>query len=93
MRAPSGQTTADRRALRVEAADHRARSRPDYGLAFDLLSSAHQQVMTGHHNGVITLDWPRATTCTGNSCASRWASRTARCSGTSARDRPTTSTG
>ncbi|EUA19088.1 hypothetical protein I553_10228 [Mycobacterium xenopi 4042] len=65
MRAPSGQTTADRRALRVEAADHRARSRPDYGLAFDLLSSAHQQVMTGHHNGVITLDLPRATTCTG----------------------------
>lgn len=29
---------------------------PDYGLAFDLLSSAHEQVFTGHQNGVITLD-------------------------------------
>ncbi|BCO36598.1 hypothetical protein BMW24_015015 [Mycobacterium heckeshornense] len=29
---------------------------PDHGLAFDLLSSEHQQVLTGHHNGVITLD-------------------------------------
>jgi hypothetical protein len=28
----------------------------DYGLAFRLLSSAHEQVMTGHENGVITLD-------------------------------------
>ncbi|MGH3524640.1 MAG: putative zinc-binding metallopeptidase, partial [Mycobacterium sp.] len=29
---------------------------PDYGLAFDLLSSEFEQVITGHHNGVITLD-------------------------------------
>jgi len=29
---------------------------PDYGLAFDLLSSELEKVMTGHHNGVITLD-------------------------------------
>ncbi|CAM3200512.1 hypothetical protein BST27_22910 [Mycobacterium intermedium] len=29
---------------------------PDYGLAFRLLSSAHEQVLTGHENGVITLD-------------------------------------
>ncbi|HSS25024.1 MAG TPA: putative zinc-binding metallopeptidase [Mycobacterium sp.] len=29
---------------------------PDYGLAFRLLSSAHEEVMTGHENGVITLD-------------------------------------
>ena len=29
---------------------------PDYGLAFRLLSSAHEKVMTGHQNGVITLD-------------------------------------
>jgi hypothetical protein len=29
---------------------------PDYGLAFDLLSSEHEKVLTGHHNGVITLD-------------------------------------
>jgi hypothetical protein len=29
---------------------------PDYGLAFRLLSSAHEKVMTGHENGVITLD-------------------------------------
>jgi hypothetical protein len=29
---------------------------PDYGLAFDLLSSEHEKVFTGHHNGVITLD-------------------------------------
>jgi len=29
---------------------------PQYGLAFDLLSSEHEKVMTGHHNGVITLD-------------------------------------
>src|SRR6202023_702882 len=29
---------------------------PDYGLAFDLLSSGQQTVFTGHHNGVITLD-------------------------------------
>jgi hypothetical protein len=29
---------------------------PQYGLAFDLLSSAHDKVFIGHHNGVITLD-------------------------------------
>ena len=29
---------------------------PNYGLAFDLLSSETQKVVTGHHNGVITLD-------------------------------------
>jgi hypothetical protein len=29
---------------------------PDYGLAFDMLSSESQKVVTGHHNGVITLD-------------------------------------
>ncbi len=29
---------------------------PDYGLAFRLLSSAHEQVITGHENGIITLD-------------------------------------
>jgi hypothetical protein len=29
---------------------------PQYGLAFDLLSSEHEKVLTGHHNGVITLD-------------------------------------
>ncbi|MFH5229429.1 zinc-binding metallopeptidase family protein [Antrihabitans spumae] len=29
---------------------------PDRGLAFDLLSSAHERVMTGHFNGVVTLD-------------------------------------
>ncbi len=29
---------------------------PDYGLAFDLLSSEHRKVFTGHENGVITLD-------------------------------------
>jgi hypothetical protein len=29
---------------------------PDYGLAFDLLSSEREKVFTGHHNGVITLD-------------------------------------
>lgn len=29
---------------------------PEYGLAFDLLSSATEQVFTGHENGVITLD-------------------------------------
>ncbi len=29
---------------------------PDYGLAFDLLSSQRDQVFTGHDNGVITLD-------------------------------------
>ena len=29
---------------------------PEFGLCFDLLSSAHEQVMTGHDNGVITLD-------------------------------------
>ena len=29
---------------------------PEYGLAFGLLSSANEQVMTGHDNGVITLD-------------------------------------
>jgi hypothetical protein len=28
----------------------------DYGLAFDLLSSEHEKVFTGHANGVITLD-------------------------------------
>ncbi len=29
---------------------------PDYGLAFDLLSSEREKVLTGHVNGVITLD-------------------------------------
>jgi hypothetical protein len=29
---------------------------PQYGLAFDLLSSESEKVFTGHHNGVITLD-------------------------------------
>ena len=29
---------------------------PDYGLAFDLLSSEKDKVFTGHDNGVITLD-------------------------------------
>jgi len=28
----------------------------DYGLAFRLLSSAHEKVLTGHENGVITID-------------------------------------
>lgn len=28
----------------------------EYGLAFDLLSSDFEEVFTGHHNGVITLD-------------------------------------
>jgi hypothetical protein len=29
---------------------------PDYGLAFRLLSSAHEKVLTGHENGIITID-------------------------------------
>lgn len=29
---------------------------PDYGLAFRLLSSGNEKVLTGHENGVITLD-------------------------------------
>ncbi|HWT48192.1 MAG TPA: putative zinc-binding metallopeptidase, partial [Mycobacterium sp.] len=29
---------------------------PDYGLGFRLLSSAHEEVLTGHEDGVITLD-------------------------------------
>jgi hypothetical protein len=29
---------------------------PDFGLAFDLLSSEREKVFTGHQNGVITLD-------------------------------------
>src|SRR5271166_6290957 len=29
---------------------------PDYGLAFRLLSSAHEKVLTGHENGVIAID-------------------------------------
>jgi hypothetical protein len=29
---------------------------PEYGLAFDLLSSELEKVVTGHHNGVITLN-------------------------------------
>jgi hypothetical protein len=29
---------------------------PDYGLAFELLSSEHEKVLTGHHNGFITID-------------------------------------
>ena len=31
-------------------------SEPKTGLAFDLLSSTTEKVVTGHHNGVITLD-------------------------------------
>ncbi|MGW4371669.1 zinc-binding metallopeptidase family protein [Nocardia takedensis] len=33
---------------------------PRFGLAFDLLSSATDQVLTGHQNGVITLDLAEA---------------------------------
>jgi len=29
---------------------------PDYGLGFRLLSSGHEKVLTGHENGIITLD-------------------------------------
>ncbi len=29
---------------------------PEYGLAFDLLSSANEKVFTGHDSGLITLD-------------------------------------
>jgi hypothetical protein len=29
---------------------------PQHGLAFDLLSSAHEKVITGHDSGVITID-------------------------------------
>ncbi len=29
---------------------------PEHGLAFRLLSSAHETVLTGHENGVITID-------------------------------------
>lgn len=29
---------------------------PEFGLAFDLLSSAFEKVITGHQNGVVTLD-------------------------------------
>ena len=29
---------------------------PQYGLAFDLLSSSAERVVTGHHSGVITVD-------------------------------------
>lgn len=32
------------------------REDPEYGLAFDLLSSTTEQVVTGHDNGVITVD-------------------------------------
>ncbi len=32
------------------------RDRSDTGLVFDLLSSAREAVVTGHHNGVITVD-------------------------------------
>jgi hypothetical protein len=36
------------------------REQPDGGLAFDLLSSEHKAVMTGHAAGVITLDLDEA---------------------------------
>ncbi|PRC61694.1 hypothetical protein C6A85_07145, partial [Mycobacterium sp. ITM-2017-0098] len=29
---------------------------PQFGLAFDLLSSTYEDVVTGHEDGVITLD-------------------------------------
>ena len=29
---------------------------PDFGLCFDLLSSAHEKIFTGHADGVVTLD-------------------------------------
>lgn len=32
------------------------RDDPETGLAFDLLSSTHEPVTTGHHNGIITID-------------------------------------
>lgn len=32
------------------------REDPQAGLAFDLLSSAHEPVVTGHHQGIITID-------------------------------------
>jgi hypothetical protein len=57
---------SDAKALTAFAAAERAKRRlivelyelklPTDGLAFDLLSSESEQVFTGHHNGVITLD-------------------------------------
>jgi hypothetical protein len=56
----------DTKALTAFAAAEKAKRRlifelhelklPIVGLAFDLLSSEHEMVSTGHHNGVITLD-------------------------------------
>jgi hypothetical protein len=57
---------SDTKALSAFAAAEKAKRRliaelielklPIAGLAFDLLSSEHEVVSTGHHNGVITLD-------------------------------------
>ena len=44
---------------------------PQYGLAFDLKASQSENVVTGHHNGVITLDLAEGDDCTASSCGSR----------------------
>jgi len=66
---------------------------PEYGLAFDLLSS--EVGKSSPATTTASSHWisPRVTTCTARSCGSRWTSRTAPCSGTCAtRSGTTTST-
>ena len=42
--------------IELEPADQRPDADPERGLTFDLLSSGSEQVITGHDDGVITLD-------------------------------------
>ena len=54
--AGEGQAPPDRRTGGPQAADRRTQRGSQYGLAFDLLSSTHENVVTGHEDGVITVD-------------------------------------
>ena len=60
---------------------------PQYGLAFDLLSSQLDRVVTGHHNGVITLNLAEGDDVHRERLGSRWTSPTAPCWALTARDR------
>src|SRR5664279_651915 len=65
---------------------------PDRGLCFDLLSSEHEPVITGHDDGVITLDLAESDDVHPSSSESPWMSPTARCWATSATKSATSTT-
>ncbi len=93
--AREGQAAADRRAARTEAADRRTRRRiPATDWHSICCPARTRRCSPATTTASSHWIWPRATTSTASSCASRWTSRTAPCSDTSGtRSGTTTSTG